>query len=121
MTDVHWKALEREQLKLNMDASLVHGASLFAVGWVLRDRVGVFQGGRVMRFNIEVYVFDFYVRCIFSIKSGHKFCNNIRPLPFCFYKINPVLIYIFFNSWLLPISYIINCCITSFLNFSIHI
>lgn len=52
------KAPEGNCLKLYVDASLVQGASSFAVGWIFRDRDGEFEGGRVMRFNREVTVLE---------------------------------------------------------------
>lgn len=55
---IRWYAPTRGSLKLNVDASIIQGTSLFAVGWVLRDHTGEFKGGRVERFQMSVSVLE---------------------------------------------------------------
>lgn len=41
-----WMAPEADQLKLDVDASMVEGADSFSIGMVLRDQNSTFLGGK---------------------------------------------------------------------------
>lgn len=53
-----WVAPEVGCLKVNVDASVMPDASFFAIGMVQRDHTGGFVGGKVMRFEKTVFVFE---------------------------------------------------------------
>ncbi|WOG81201.1 hypothetical protein DCAR_0100346 [Daucus carota subsp. sativus] len=55
---VRWKAPQGDCLKLNVDASIVQDSSSFSVGWILRNHVGDFKGGRVMKINMKASVLE---------------------------------------------------------------
>lgn len=58
VTSQRWKPPEVDQLKLNVDASLVAGQNSFAVGMVLRDSQGQFVAGKTRRFTGAVPVLE---------------------------------------------------------------
>ena len=56
--DQKWTALDEGDLKLNVDASVVKGSSLFTVGMVQRDHRGHFVEGRNLRVAGTVSAFE---------------------------------------------------------------
>lgn len=57
-SNAKWVALVPGSFKLNVDASIVEGSSSFSIGMVLRNHRGQFVGGKVMRFEKKVTVFE---------------------------------------------------------------
>lgn len=53
-----WNAPATGKLKVNVDASVVSGASSFAIGMVLRDHLGGFCNARNLRREGEISVFE---------------------------------------------------------------
>ena len=53
-----WTVPPTGHLKLNVDASVVNGASSFSVGMLVRDDRGAFIHGKTMRFEGMVSVFE---------------------------------------------------------------
>lgn len=58
MSDHNWKPPEVDQLKINVDASVVAGQDSFAVGMVLRNHQGQYIAGKTMRFAGAVPVLE---------------------------------------------------------------
>ncbi|XP_074376749.1 uncharacterized protein LOC141718263 [Apium graveolens] len=66
MTTDRWKRREVDQLKLNVDASVVEGQNSFVVGMVLRNNQAQYIAGKTMRFAGVVPILEAELACIWE-------------------------------------------------------